>query len=203
MRHNLVAFFYLLRLSFFLNSSSSFFFWIITEVNLLLFIMILIILGNFWSKQEYHDLLLFYFLIQSLSSIFILRDFFFSLDFYIFNRDYMFLLAMLIKLGMFPFFYWMFKISSFLNSLSLVLILGLQKIPFLVVLFSIQRSVFMVLILLSFFSGRLIILFSARLIDILICSSISYRFWVFYLYTFNFYVFLLFFFFILFWFFFY
>lgn len=185
-------FFYLISLILFLNFRSPFIFWVVTELNLLLFILLMYNDLN-EEKQEYHDLILFYFIVQSLSSIFILRDFFFSLDFFIFNSDLIFLLAILIKLAIFPFFYWIFKISNFLNIYSLTALLSLQKLPFFLVFFSSQRRYFIILILMSFLRGSFLILFRNNFINILICSSITYRFWTFYLYTFNFYLFILFF----------
>lgn len=70
-----------------------------------MFIIMMYALSGKEYKQEIFDLVLFYFLIQSIASIFLLRDFFFSEDFFIFNSDLIFLVSILIKLGIFPFFY--------------------------------------------------------------------------------------------------
>lgn len=184
---------YFARLFLFINFTSPFIFWILTEVNLLLFVCLLLVLGGVRFNKEINDLILFYFIIQSLSSIFILRNFFFCGDFFIFNYGSIFLLAMLIKLGIFPFFYWVFKLAGFINSCSLPLLLGFQKIPFFMVLFSMENSILMVLISMSLLSGSLMIVWSNTFVNMLVCSSISYRFWTFYLYGIRVYLFIFFF----------
>lgn len=187
-------FFYMVRILLFLNFSRPFLFWILTELNLLFFIGLMFTLIRFEYKQEIHDLILFYFIIQSLSSIFFLRDFFFSLDFFIFNSDLIFILSMMIKLGVFPFFYWVFKVSRFVNVLIFVLILRIQKIPFYLVIFSSFNEKILFFLLGSFISGSLIIFYSSRIFNLLVCSSVSYRFWIFYLYNYRLFFFLFFFF---------
>lgn len=184
---------YFARLFLFINFTSPFIFWILTEINLLLFVCLLLMLGGIRFKKEINDLILFYFIVQSLSSIFILRNFFFCGDFFIFNYGNIFLLAILIKLGIFPFFYWVFKLARFINSCSLPLLLGFQKIPFFMVLFSMENSILMVLISMSLLSGSLMIIWSNTFVNILVCSSISYRFWTFYLYGIRAYLFIFFF----------
>lgn len=182
---------YLLRMTFFFNYSRPFIFWIMVELNLLLFIMIIYTFKGIRFKQEIFDLTIFYFLIQSIASILLLRDFFFSEDFFIFNSDLIFILSILIKLGIFPFFYWVFKISNFLNYFSLSLLLTFQKIPFFCILFSSFNSYIFFILFFSFFSGSILVVYRKRFIPLLVASSIRRRFWVFYLfgYRFNFFLF--------------
>lgn len=185
--------FYFFRLILFINYRSPFIFWIFTELNLLIFIVIIYALSRKDYKQEIFDLVLFYFLIQSIASIFLLRDFFFSEDFFIFNSDSIFLASMLMKLGIFPFFYWIYKISNFFNLYPLVLVLTFQKIPFFSFLFRSINSNLIFILLFSFISGSVLIFYSRNFIFLMVSSSIRARFWIFYIYSFSFYFFLIYF----------
>lgn len=148
----------------------------VTEINLLLFICLMFIFIELEYKNEFQDLILFYFVIQSVSSIFILRDFFLSIDFFLFNNDGLFLIAMLLKLAIFPFFFWIFKIRRYVRILSLSLILRIQKIPFFFVLFRCFDKALIYILIGSFIRGSLLIVFRFNFVGIIVSSSISYRF---------------------------
>lgn len=186
--------FYFLRVIIFINYSSPFIFWIFTELNLLMFIIMMYALSGKEYKQEIFDLVLFYFLIQSIASIFLLRDFFFSEDFFIFNSDLIFLVSILIKLGIFPFFYWIYKVSNFFNFYSLVLVLTIQKIPFFSFFFSSINSNLIYILLFSFITGSILVFYSSNFIFLMVSSSIRARFWIFYIYSIRFFFFLIYFF---------
>lgn len=186
--------FYLLRVIIFINYSSPFIFWIFTELNLLMFIIMMYALSGKEYKQEIFDLVLFYFLIQSIASIFLLRDFFFSEDFFIFNSDLIFLVSILIKLGIFPFFYWIYKVSNFFNFYTLVLVLTIQKIPFFSFFFSSINSNLIYILLFSFITGSILVFYSSNFIFLMVSSSIRARFWIFYIYSIRFFFFLIYFF---------
>lgn len=185
--------FYFINIVLFFNFNRPFIFWLITEINLLLFISIMWIFIDLEFKHSFQDLMLFYFIIQSLSSIFILRDFFLILDFFTFNSNLLFIIAILVKLAIFPFFFWIFKMGSYLNSISLTFILRIQKIPFFLVLFNSINFLVLVFIIFSMIAGSIMILYRKNLVFMLICSSVIYRFWIFYIYNIRLFFFILFF----------
>lgn len=177
--------FYVTRIFFFFNYTRPFIFWVMTELNLLLFIILVVMMDISKFKQETHDLVIFYFIIQSLASILILRDFFFSREFHIFNSDSIFICSLLIKLGAFPFFLWVFKVSQFFGFKSIIILLTIQKIPFFLFLFN-STNIFISLILVfSFLRGALLIVYSNNLIFMIVASSLSSRYWLFYLHRYR------------------
>lgn len=187
--------FYSISLILFFNFNRIFIFWMLTEINLLLFIGILLsFIGNTY-KQEIFDIVLFYFIIQSLSSIFLLRDFFFFDNLVIFKLDIFFIGSILIKLGIFPFFYWVYKITDFLKSFNLWILLSLQKIPFFIFLFRRFDKNISVYMLRSLIFGSILIFFSKNFTQILVSSSIILRFLIFFMYEIRIFIYLLFFYF--------
>lgn len=181
---------YFVRIILFLNYTRPFIFWVMTELNLILFIFMIVRIDGLKYKQEIHDLIIFYFIIQSIASILILRDFFFSREFFIFNSEMIFICAILIKLGIFPFFFWIFKVSQFLNKKALCILLTLQKVPFFFVLFNSFNFSLSFILFFSFISGSVLIFYRLDIIFLIVASSVASRYWIFYLYSYSFFFFI-------------
>lgn len=166
-------------------------FWVIMELNLLSFSLVLLVDKTFSSKQDRLNYLVFYFLIQSRASILFLSNFCFRDWGSIFNVDNIFLLSLVLKIGLFPLFFWVFRIREALRFLGLFLLLTFQKVPLLIGLFCCDSPILFYVLLLSLISGSLILFFSPRFISIILRSSISYRFIIFllFIYSFKFFIF--------------
>ena len=186
---------YTFSLLLFLNYNRTFLFWVLTEINLILFVFIMVRFIETTYKQEFYDLVIFYFFVQSISSIFLLRDFFFSGDLFIFNCEAIFFLALTLKLGIFPFFFWAFKLCDYLSLFIFWLILTLQKIPFFLIFFSNFNNWLILILVFSFIRGSVLILFSNRFNFIIVSSSVLSTFLIFYIFRLDFLFFFFFFFF--------
>nr|YP_009130780.1 NADH dehydrogenase subunit 2 [Ibalia leucospoides]AIK21706.1 NADH dehydrogenase subunit 2 [Ibalia leucospoides] len=111
-----------------LNSNSMLFFWISIEINSMSFLPLMLFLN-----KNFNDSFIKYFLIQSASSSMLL---FFSLLSMMFMSPeimvYLFMiLAILMKMGMFPFHYWYLNVLVNLSWLNYLILSIIQKIlPF-------------------------------------------------------------------------
>nr|YP_010324885.1 NADH dehydrogenase subunit 2 [Haemaphysalis punctata]UNO53936.1 NADH dehydrogenase subunit 2 [Haemaphysalis punctata] len=156
-----------------ISSNFWFIYWLMMEMNMMMFIPII---KN--NKLESCNSMITYFIIQSFSSIL----FFISSSMFVLNSSiYMEILmniAVLIKIAMIPFHFWLISISEFLDYNSLFFILSWQKIIPLFILSQIKMEI-------SFFISMISLIFSSIMIfnlkmmkKILIFSSISHLSWV-------------------------
>lgn len=171
-----VIVFYSIRILSFFNYNNPILFWILIELNLLSFSLILLLDKRFSLKKDRLNYLVFYFLIQSRASILFLSNFCFGEWGSIFNVDMIFLISMILKIGLFPLFFWVYRIRGSLRFTGLFLLLTSQKIPLLLGLFSCRSTITFYILSFSLFSGSLILFFRVDFVSMLISSSISYRF---------------------------
>lgn len=90
--------------------------WVLIELQMILYLVI-----SFPLFRSFHASLILYFLIQSVSSLLILRFSFFSFSVLLFG--------FCLKMGLFPFFGWYISCLTSFPSLSLFLALTFQKLP--------------------------------------------------------------------------
>lgn len=166
--------FYFFRLNLFFNSSCPILFWVLIEINLISFSLIILIDKNVLTKVDSLNFILYYFIVQSRASILFLRNFSFSDWGGIFNNEHIFLISLILKVGLFPLFFWVFTMGFNLGLMRVFLLLSFQKIPLFSALYSFNSPILETLLFLSFFVGRLILLFRERFLVICISSSISY-----------------------------
>lgn len=168
--------FYFVSLFLFFNYNNPLIFWVLMEINLLSFSLIFLLDKEFSSKQDRLNYLVFYFLIQSRASILFLSNFFFRDWGSIFNADHIFLFSIILKIGLFPLFFWVFNISFRLSFIRFFFLFTTQKVPLFLGLFCSGSSLLFLFLLISFFWGRITLLYRKNFIFLIISSSISYRF---------------------------
>lgn len=135
---------------------------------------------------------IYYFILQSLGRLIFL----FSInlkDHVAFFGDIFFIFSLILKIGLFPFFFWVYKLGSCSKPLLTFFILTLQKIPIFIIIFSNFSMNLFYFFLFSFILGSLLIFFRKDYISMFISSSISSTFWVFLIFLDNLFLFLLFF----------
>lgn len=169
-------------LRFFFCDRNYFTLWILIEFNLLTFLLILFFLEG-KTLQRFFKLGLFYFLVQSIRSMIFLFYTVVSNFGYSFIREIFILLAITIKIGLFPTTFWTLQITPSISFLSLYFLLLFQKIPYLLLFFYFCPLVTEIFRLISLFVGRLFILLRIHLDWILVGSSVASTFWVFYLFS--------------------
>lgn len=143
------------------------------EINLIAFIPII----NNYKLKNYLSIII-YFIIQSFSSTL----FFFSSSFFMLNNTILFTnilnIAILIKLAIIPFHYWILLIRESLDFFSLFILLTIQKIiPLLIIeKFITKLSLYLVIFSTIF---RSILMIKLKLFKkVLILSSISHLGWI-------------------------
>lgn len=162
--------FYALTLLNFLNSSSLLVSWILLELNILRFCVLL-----FFYLENFARIL-YYFLVQRLGSFIML--------FYLIFRDQrsssfsiVFIVALALKLGFFPFQFWFYNVSSAFTIFSFFILLTWQKVPGMVVLFNSYREALLILFVINGVFGSAIVFFSSNLVSLLVSSSIYIGYW--------------------------
>lgn len=161
----------------FLLSKSWLILWLILELSSISFIIIIIrrVFKNDWR--------LVYFLIQTLGSIFFLVSFIISefLCFLekIFQSFFLLLIfSILIKLGIFPFHYWVIKLGIIINYKQMVLILIIQKIIPLWLLMINSVNILFLISLFGLVFATIIQFRTIRTILLIIFSSITHMRWI-------------------------
>nr|YP_010329466.1 NADH dehydrogenase subunit 2 [Haemaphysalis colasbelcouri]UNO54001.1 NADH dehydrogenase subunit 2 [Haemaphysalis colasbelcouri] len=156
-----------------ISSNFWFIFWLMMEMNMMMFIPIMKS-----NKINSCNAMITYFIIQSFSSTL----FFLSSTLSFLNESIMFIymmnISILIKLALVPFHFWLTMISENLDSLSLFLMLTIQKIIPLFILLSIKSNLILTFGLISSIFGSTMALNSKFLKKILIFSSISHLGWL-------------------------
>nr|UXG58554.1 NADH dehydrogenase subunit 2 [Dermacentor albipictus] len=156
-----------------ISSNSWFVFWLSMEMNLMSFIPIM---NNNTIKNCYSMVV--YFIIQSFSS----SLFFFSSFQYFLNSSLIFLsfvnLALLIKLAMMPFHFWIMMIANSVNFNALFMLLSFQKMIPLFIISKIFYSPLIILIIISTLMSSITALNLKQINKLLILSSISHQGWM-------------------------
>nr|UXG58644.1 NADH dehydrogenase subunit 2 [Dermacentor albipictus] len=156
-----------------ISSNSWFVFWLSMEMNLMSFIPIM---NNNMIKNCYSMVV--YFIIQSFSS----SLFFFSSFQYFLNSSLIFLslinLALLIKLAMIPFHFWIMMIANSVNFNALFMLLSFQKMIPLFIISKFFYSPLIILIIISTLMSSITALNLKQINKLLILSSISHQGWM-------------------------
>nr|YP_010535779.1 NADH dehydrogenase subunit 2 [Rhipicephalus simus]QLD97323.1 NADH dehydrogenase subunit 2 [Rhipicephalus simus]UYB78834.1 NADH dehydrogenase subunit 2 [Rhipicephalus simus] len=155
------------------SSNSWFIFWLMMEINMMSFIPVI----NDFKLKNYNAMIT-YFIIQSFSSsLFFISSFQYSL----FNSE-LFLglinIAILIKLGVIPFHFWLIMISESLTFYTLFILLTIQKIIPLLIIEKFMNPLIMPLYVLSTLMASFMALKYKMMKKILIFSSISHQGWI-------------------------
>lgn len=149
--------------------------WVLIELNLLSFLFFIFFLeGEGFSFSIWF----YYFLVQSAGSFLFLSFVCFNdLEIY-FDFKRIFLLASIsVKIGLLPFFFWVFTICPLMYSRRLFVFLTFQKIPYFLIFFRLSPDC-EVLCFFTFIIGRQIVFWSESLYWLLITSSIRSVVWI-------------------------
>lgn len=156
-----------------LSSNLWFIFWLIIEINIMSFIPVI----NDFKLKNYSAIIT-YFIIQSFSSsLFFISSF----QYRLFNSE-LFLglinIAILIKLGVIPFHFWLIIIRESLTFYTLFILLTIQKIIPLLIIEKFINLLIIPLYVLSTLIASFIALKYKIIKKILIFSSISHQGWI-------------------------
>lgn len=154
------------------------------EINIVIFIWILYKFNfYFFERYEFSYNIIYYFFIQSLGSVVFFLSFRGLFENLINFSDWVICLSLSIKMGIFPFHFWVYKFGSASNVLHLFLLLTIQKLPLFFLLKNFYSQIILNLLFVSLILGSLLIFLSNKFKDLVISSSIYSRIW--------FYIFLL------------
>nr|YP_010329492.1 NADH dehydrogenase subunit 2 [Hyalomma scupense]QVV23866.1 NADH dehydrogenase subunit 2 [Hyalomma scupense]UNO54313.1 NADH dehydrogenase subunit 2 [Hyalomma scupense] len=156
-----------------ISSNMWFVYWLLMEINLMAFIPLM----NNYKMKNYLCMII-YFVIQSFSSsLFFLASFLFSL-----NESLLFLnilnIAMLIKLSIIPFHFWILLISESLDYFPLFILLTMQKIIPLLIIEKFMSNLSLYFVLFSTIMSSLLMMKLKLFKKVLILSSISHLGWI-------------------------
>nr|UZN43725.1 NADH dehydrogenase subunit 2 [Ixodes ovatus] len=170
-----MIFYWILLMSLLMATSSSFWFslWMTLEMNMMIYIPIMNS-KNFLSSNS----MLYYYIIQSLSSAMFFMSSLMSsiLSNQIFT--YIIIMSMMIKLGSAPFHSWYPQISEGLNYTPFLLLSTLQKIIPLYIISIFQNNLIILFIIFSSLIGSLGGMNQTSFKKILAFSSISHMSWI-------------------------
>lgn len=143
----------------------------------MIFLTLIISEKNVINEVNIFSQCLYYFIIQSFCSIiFLLVVSFDTLFFY----NIFMIIVIILKLGVSPFFFWVFKICNYLSSFMLFFILNFQKIPLLFFFFSFDPRLIMSFIIFNMFVGAILLLKRKRLVEFLVSSRVCFFNWFFF-----------------------
>nr|QLD97154.1 NADH dehydrogenase subunit 2 [Hyalomma truncatum] len=155
------------------SSNFWFIYWLMMEINLMAFIPIM----NNHKLKNYLSIIT-YFIIQSFSSTL----FFFSSSFFMLNNTLLFVnilnIAILIKLAIIPFHYWILSMSESLDFFSLFILLTMQKMIPLLIIEKFMMKLSLYLVILSTIFSSMLMMKLKLFKKILILSSISHLGWI-------------------------
>lgn len=148
----------------------------------------------FLNKVETSRELLYYFFIQSLGSLILILCSFVSNSMGVYSLTTFIILSIIFKSGIIPFHSWMFKISPNLDNYTFLLLLVIQKIPFIFFIGFNLDSIFIFFLLLNILIGSFYLLKRGKsYINLLVSSSIYRVFWIVSFLLYRFYLFFFFF----------
>ena len=147
--------------------------WILIELNLIFFIII--ILNSFYSFLEGNtEQSLFYLIVQTIGSILFLMGLVFT-DFFKFldlDNNFLILFSLILKLGLFPFHQWVYRISAYISTFTFLILLTIQKVPLLFVIFSFNIDILILIAVFNLLFGSFFIIKSYSIKELLVSSSI-------------------------------
>nr|YP_010324963.1 NADH dehydrogenase subunit 2 [Dermacentor niveus]UNO54196.1 NADH dehydrogenase subunit 2 [Dermacentor niveus] len=156
-----------------ISSNSWFIYWLSMEMNLMSFIPIM----NNYKIKNCNSMVI-YFIIQSFSSsLFFISSFQFNLSNSLISLTIL-NMAILIKLAIIPFHFWIITISESLNFDALFLILSIQKVIPLFILSNFFLDNIIILIMISTLMSSILALNLKLIKKLLILSSISHQGWM-------------------------
>lgn len=159
---------YLISVVLFFNSSSSLVFWIILEINVLCFSIMAIRWGERIST------LLYYILIQTSGSLIYLIHVFLDESW---SSCLILTFALFIKMGAFPFQFWVLSMANSVEWKTFLVLLTLQKIPRVAILFTQESLLIFWVCLFNIFIGSFMLIFTRFLKELFVSSSIYINFW--------------------------
>lgn len=165
-------------------------FWFILELNMLLFIINTIVSNKLIDKLDSMRLF-FYFVFQTLSSFMLLVRVRSSQYSSSFMRELLLVITFIFKIGLFPLHFWIFKLSILLSRLIFVLLMTVQKIPYILVLFSLERDIVYLFIIINIIGGLIYMYKRGGPKEITISSAIYGVIWVFFIFKYSITIFLL------------
>nr|YP_010121530.1 NADH dehydrogenase subunit 2 [Hyalomma marginatum]QRE78546.1 NADH dehydrogenase subunit 2 [Hyalomma marginatum]QRE78559.1 NADH dehydrogenase subunit 2 [Hyalomma marginatum]QRE78572.1 NADH dehydrogenase subunit 2 [Hyalomma marginatum]QRF92771.1 NADH dehydrogenase subunit 2 [Hyalomma marginatum]QRF92788.1 NADH dehydrogenase subunit 2 [Hyalomma marginatum] len=166
---------WILTITIMMTISSNFWFiyWLMMEINLMAFIPIM----NNYKLKNYLSIIT-YFIVQSFSSTL----FFFSSSFFMLNNTLLFInilnIAILIKLAIIPFHYWILLMSESLDFFSLFILLTMQKMIPLLIIEKFMTKLALYLVIFSTIFSSMLMMKLKLFKKILILSSISHLGWI-------------------------
>lgn len=180
---------YILRICLFFVSESFYTFWILLELNMMIttcFFYTRKLDVNPMRKASFQ-----YFLIQSSSSmgILILCQFIDTpLPAVVANHvlPNLFAIFVCMKMGLFPFHFWIFKMYPHLDYFMVFLLLGPQKIPLILFIFETNRVQRYIAIMGCLFSGVVMMWMSKDVFKLIVSSSVYTVFWLYVVFLFSF-----------------
>lgn len=172
----LISLAYTIRIVLFFNFNSSFLFWFWLEVNIVLFVVLIRLDKSVLNERDLFSQRLYYFVIQSLSSVFILI--FFSIESFIL-KDYFLLFILVLKLGIIPLHFWVYKVSEYLRLKILFFILNIQKIPLLIFISTYRIKMVILVVIINIILGSLFLFFRSSFTEFVVSSRICFFNWIF------------------------
>nr|YP_011017354.1 NADH dehydrogenase subunit 2 [Amblyomma tigrinum]WQF69017.1 NADH dehydrogenase subunit 2 [Amblyomma tigrinum] len=170
---NLMKWLILMTIIISFSSNSWFIYWLMMEMNLLMFMPLM---SN--KKKNSSNSMISYFIIQSFSSSLFIMS---ALYMYMYNQisfQFIMTLAILMKLAVIPFHFWLSSLSELIEFSSLCIILTFQKMIPLLILFNIQMNFLILFIIISAIFSSIFAINSKTIKKILIFSSISHQSWI-------------------------
>lgn len=157
--------------------------WVGLELNTISFILLICNRQEFKIKNIHSSCILYYFLIQRLSSIGILFSFFIeSSQFYLIdNFPLLIISSLFLKIGLVPLFFWVFRLSLSISYPILGVLLSIQKLAPAVILFSMNSNLILILLFNSLVRC-FFLLFRKSTLDLIIFSRIYTLIWMYLLF---------------------
>lgn len=171
---------YFFRVFFFFSINSILITWVLLELNMIFFIFYFFSYKGINLKEFTFNQCLFYFIIQSIGSFLFLIGY--ILQNSLIRYDLIFLLRISIKLGIFPFHFWIFNMSLQIPIFCLFFLLTFQKIPLIVVSSSLYNEFLFLILLVNLIWGSWLIFRRKNIEWILVRSSIYSLIWIFIFY---------------------
>lgn len=169
-----IIFAYTARIVLMLNRNSTIILWILIELNIILFILMIQTKKEKMNRQNS----LFYFIIQSIASLILLLRCFMETIINLGLTKEIFILALMLKIGLFPTHTWIYKISRYLSYTNLTILLTLQKLPLIFLFRENFTEITWIILFLSTITGSIILLKRNSIKEIIVSSSIYSTIWI-------------------------
>lgn len=168
--------FYFIVLFIFFSFSSFLMFWLFIEINLIGY---LLLVHSSLARYSFNYQTLYYFLIQSIASLMLIYSsfsHFFRLEG---SLNFVGILCLILKIGIFPFHGWVVNISYWLTPFIMVLLLTMQKVPLFIIIFFCNQEEMLIVLFLRLAFGSITIYKCENYLDLLIFSSLYSTLWFF------------------------